>query len=63
MKLGKLTLGIITAATLIVVNCAAAGKTVSEESLGLELRLFIRKIKQLEIKLNMVIKLLERVQK
>ena len=35
MKLGKLTLGIITAATLIVVNCAAAGKTVSEESLGL----------------------------
>ncbi|WP_368028776.1 nitrate reductase cytochrome c-type subunit [Arcobacter sp. s6] len=35
MKLGKLTLGIITAATLIVVNCAAAEKTVSEESLGL----------------------------
>jgi cytochrome c-type protein NapB len=35
MKLGKLTLGIITAATLLVVNCTAADKTVSEESLGL----------------------------
>ena len=35
MKLGKLTLGIITAAALLVVNCTAADKTVSEESLGL----------------------------
>jgi cytochrome c-type protein NapB len=34
MKLGKLTLGIITAATLLVINCSAS-KTVSEESLGL----------------------------
>jgi nitrate reductase (cytochrome), electron transfer subunit len=34
MKLGKLTLGIVTAATLLVVGCTAA-KTVSEESLGL----------------------------
>ena len=34
MKLGKLTLGIVTAATLLVVGCTA-GKTVSEESLGL----------------------------
>ena len=33
MKLGKLTLGIITAATLIVVNCAAAGKMEGEEHL------------------------------
>lgn len=35
MKLGKLTLGIVTAATLLVVSCTAASKTVSEESLGL----------------------------
>ena len=35
MKLGKLTLGIITAATLIVVNLLLLRKTVSEESLGL----------------------------
>ena len=34
MKLGKLTLGIVTAATLLVVGCTAT-KTVSEESLGL----------------------------
>jgi nitrate reductase (cytochrome), electron transfer subunit len=34
MKLGKLTLGIATAATLFVVGCTAS-KTVSEESLGL----------------------------
>ena len=32
MKLGKLTLGIITAAALLVVKCTAADKTVSEES-------------------------------
>lgn len=34
MKLGKLTLGIITVTTLLVVGCTAS-KTVSEESLGL----------------------------
>lgn len=35
MKLSKLTLSIVTATTLLVVGCAATGKTVSEESLGL----------------------------
>lgn len=35
MKLTNLTLGIITAATLLVVGCTAANNTVSEESLGL----------------------------
>ena len=34
MKLGKLTLGIATAAALLIVGCTAT-KTVSEESLGL----------------------------
>lgn len=35
MKLGKLTLGIATAAALFVVGCTAATQTVSDESLGL----------------------------
>lgn len=35
MKLTNLTLGIITAAALLVVGCTAANNTISEESLGL----------------------------